>query len=356
MPSMTLMASRSRSVPRLPSRPSDCCRDGSPSPLPGARRDMPTATFRAARRPQRWHGSQGPARARESGVTAADSRLDQHLVAAGLARSRNVAQRLIRGGSVSVDGRAIDKPSYAVSPGQQVSVVEDDASRWVGRGALKLLHALTIWGSGGSCDETSVDEQHALCVAGRRALDVGASTGGFTQVLLAHGVTHVTALDVGHGQLVAELAADPRVTDLPNTNIRDVGPDQVGTFDLVVGDVSFISLELVLPAVARLLAPGGDVVFLVKPQFEVGRQRLGHGGVVTSAAEQTRALDQVVQVATGLGWHVHGLTTSPVTGAHGNREYLLWLAAYTAGMMSAVDTTARTHELTRTHQQTGEDE
>lgn len=304
-------------------------------------------------------------------MTAADSRLDQHLVAAGLARSRNEAQRLIRGGSVSVDGRQIGKPSYAVSPGQQVSVTEDEASRWVGRGALKLLHALTLWGSGAQCEsggdekggnETTADEDHTLRVSGRRALDVGASTGGFTQVLLAHGVAHVTALDVGHGQLVAELVADPRVTDLPHTNIRDVGPDQVGIFDLVVGDVSFISLELVLPAVARLLAPGGDVVFLVKPQFEVGRQRLGHGGVVTSAAEQTRALGQVVQVATGLGWHVHGLTTSPVTGAHGNREYLLWLAAYTTGMMSAADTTARTHELTRTpnrtrtHQQAGEDD
>lgn len=278
-------------------------------------------------------------------MTTADSRLDQHLVRAGLARSRNVAQRLIRAGSVQVDGRQIDKPSYAVLPGQQVSVVDDDASRWVGRGALKLLHALTIWGSEAPSEPDS-DERRLLRVEGRRALDVGASTGGFTQVLLEHGAAHVTALDVGHDQLVAELAADPRVTDLPGTNIRDVGPEWLGTFDLVVGDVSFISLQLVLPAVAPLLAPGGDVVFLVKPQFEVGRDRLGRGGVVTSISARARAIEHVVAVATGLGWHVHGLATSPVTGTHGNREYLLWLATSTAGMMSAVDTTARIHELT----------
>lgn len=288
--------------------------------------------------------SPGPERVRETCVIPADSRLDQHLVRAGLARSRNVAQRLIRAGSVQVDGRQVDKPSYAVQPGQQVRLVDDGAGRWVGRGALKLLHALTIWGSQAPSPPHS--DHRRLRVEGRRALDVGASTGGFTQVLLEHGADHVTALDVGHDQLVTELAADPRVTDLSGTNIRDVGPQQLGTFDVVVGDVSFISLRIVLPAVAPLLAPAGDVVFLVKPQFEVGRDRLGRGGVVTSAVERTRALEQVVAVATGLGWHVHGLAASPVTGAHGNREYLLWLATSAAGMMSAVDTTARIHELT----------
>lgn len=277
-------------------------------------------------------------------MTTSDSRLDQHLVRAGLARSRNVAQRLIRAGAVQVDGRQVDKPSYAVEPGQQVSVTGNDASRWVGRGALKLLHALTTWGS--PAPSADAEPRRLLHVEGRRALDVGASTGGFTQVLLEHGADHVTALDVGHDQLVPELVADPRVTDLPGTNIRDVGPEQLGTFDLVVGDVSFISLQLVLPAVAPLLAPGGDVVFLVKPQFEVGRERLGRGGVVTSTVERSRALEQVVASATALGWHVHGLVASPVTGTHGNREYLLWLATSAAGMMSAVDTTARIHELT----------
>lgn len=292
-----------------------------------------------------------------------DGRLDQHLVRQGLARSRTLAQRLIRGGSVCVDGEVVQKTSYAVAPGQQVMVTDDDASRWVGRGALKLLHALTVWGSdepstvsgpgptardGGPTTRDAWQMSSAgLRVSGRRCLDVGASTGGFTQVLLEHGAAHVTALDVGHDQLVADLAASPRVTDLPGTNIRDVSAQQLGTFELIVGDVSFISLTLVLPAVAPLLEPTGDVVFLVKPQFEVGRDHLGHGGVVRSATEHARVLDQVVLAATGLGWHVHGIDRSPVTGTHGNTEYLLWLAAYRPGMMSAGGTTARIRELTR---------
>lgn len=258
-------------------------------------------------------------------------RLDQHLVRAGLARSRTVAQRLVRAGAVQVDGAPIDKPSYDVGPGQRVRVTRDEVSRWVGRGALKLLHALDTW---------------ALDVTSRRCLDVGASTGGFTQVLLSRGAAHVTALDVGHDQLVAELSADPRVTDLPGTNIRDVTPDQVGTFDLVVGDVSFISLRLVLPSVAPLTAPEGDIVVLVKPQFEVGRERLGHGGVVTSAAERARSLHGVVDVATGLGLSVHGVERSPVTGSQGNTEYLLWLAGHPEGMMGPEATGARIEELT----------
>nr|WP_281497544.1 TlyA family RNA methyltransferase [Ornithinimicrobium sp. F0845] len=258
-------------------------------------------------------------------------RLDQHLVRTRVARSRTAAQRLVRGGAVQVDGVTIDKPSYAVGPGHQVRVTAEGESRWVGRGALKLLHALTTWG---------VD------VTGRRCLDVGASTGGFTQVLLEHGASHVTALDVGHDQLVDELVADARVTDLPGTNIRDVGPEQLGTFDLVVGDVSFISLRLVLPAVAPLVEPDGDVIVLVKPQFEVGRERLGHGGVVSSAAERARALRDVVGAATDLGWQAHGIERSPVTGTHGNTEYLLWLAAYSAGMMEPGATSARIRALT----------
>jgi len=259
-------------------------------------------------------------------------RLDVHLVRLGLARSRTAAQRLVRAGGVRVDGVVVDKPSYAVGLGQQVTSTPDEVTRWVGRGALKLLHALTTW---------------EIEVRGRRCLDVGASTGGFTQVLLAHGAAHVTALDVGHGQLVAELADDPRVTDLPGTNIRDVGPERVGTFGLVVGDVSFISLRLVLPSVAALVEPDGDVIFLVKPQFEVGRDRLGHGGVVSSVADRSRVLHEVVEVGTGLGWHVHGIDRSPVTGTHGNTEYLLWLASSTAGMMEAGAVRARIRALTQ---------
>ncbi|WP_109474848.1 TlyA family RNA methyltransferase [Ornithinimicrobium cavernae] len=278
-------------------------------------------------------------------------RLDQHLVRAGLARSRTQAQRLIRAGEVTVDGHVTDKPSYAVLPGQQVNVTDGETSRWVGRGALKLLHALHTWQSGSRPDERSARTSGAesgrrLRVAGRRCLDVGASTGGFTQVLLEHGAAHVTALDVGHGQLVESLAADRRVTEVSGTNIREVGPGNLGTFELVVGDLSFISLTLVLPVLVPLLEQDGDVVLLIKPQFEVGRERLGRGGVVTSPAERARALGRVIGTATGLGWNVHGVERSPVLGAHGNTEYLLWLATSAPGMMSPGGTTARIRELT----------
>lgn len=267
------------------------------------------------------------------------TRLDHHLVHEGLARSRTVAQRLIRHGAVQVDGAEVTKPSYAVAPGQQVTVTQDPASRWVGRGALKLLGALELWGA--------ESQSGPLRVAGRRCLDVGASTGGFTQVLLTHGASHVTALDVGHGQLVPELAQDPRVLDLSGTNIRDVTPESVGTFEVVVGDVSFISLTLVLPAVAALLEPGGDVVVLVKPQFEVGRDRLGHDGVVTAASERARALREVVASGATSGFGVQGLARSPVSGTHGNVEYLLWLTPERPGMMAEGDIARRIRDLTR---------
>lgn len=282
------------------------------------------------------------------------ARLDQHLVREGLARSRTLAQRLIRGGAVVVDGQVVLKMSYAVAPGQQVTVTEAADSRWVGRGALKLLHVLSLWGedsprlgeSSAQGGGEAVSREHRLRVTGRRCLDVGASTGGFTQVLLEHGAAHVTALDVGRGQLAPSLAADPRVSDLPGTNIREVSPEQLGAYEVIVGDVSFISLRLVLPSVAPLLAPSGDVVFLVKPQFEVGRGHLGRRGVVSEPRQRACALERVVQTASDLGWQVHGLDRSPVTGTHGNTEYLLWLAAYRPGMMSAGGITARIHDLT----------
>lgn len=264
-------------------------------------------------------------------------RLDQHLVRAGLARSRNQAQRLIRAGAVTVEGRPVQRPSYAVDPGQQVRVTRTPDDRWVGRGALKLLHALQLWGG----------ETPPLRVTGRRCLDVGASTGGFTQVLLEHGAREVTALDVGHGQLVPELAADPRVTDLPGTNIRTARAQELGTFDLVVGDVSFISLTLVVPVLPDLLGPGGESVLLVKPQFEVGRDRLGRGGVVTDPQARADALRSVCATATREGLHPRGIASSPVTGSHGNTEYLLWLTSYPTGMMSAAETSARIDQLTR---------
>ncbi|MBB2987879.1 TlyA family RNA methyltransferase [Terracoccus luteus] len=239
------------------------------------------------------------------------TRLDVSLVTRGLARSRTQARELVVAGSVLVDGRAVTRPSTPVADDAVVSLTREP-DRWVGRAALKLLRALELW---------------PLTVQGRRCVDVGASTGGFTQVLLEAGAAHVTALDVGHGQLVASVAADPRVTDLPGTNVRDVGPEQLGgPFDLLVCDLSFISLTLVLPVLRSLVHDDGDLVVLVKPQFEVGRERLGRRGVVTSRHEHRRVLRDVVGAGQQAGLHVHGLAPSPIAGGDGNREFLLWLA------------------------------
>lgn len=238
-------------------------------------------------------------------------RLDAALVARGLARSRARAGELIRAGVVVVDGTVVAKPSHQVSTSTEI-VLTRDAERWVSRAAHKLLRALVLW---------------PIEVDGRRCLDVGASTGGFTQVLLEHGAEHVTALDVGHGQLVATLATDPRVLDLPGTNVRDVEPAALGEpFDLVVCDVSFISLTVVLPAMRRLVSDAGNLVVLVKPQFEVGRERLARTGVVTSRAEHRRVLRTVHEAAAAVGLDVRGAARSPIRGGEGNVEFLLWLA------------------------------
>jgi 23S rRNA (cytidine1920-2'-O)/16S rRNA (cytidine1409-2'-O)-methyltransferase len=238
-------------------------------------------------------------------------RLDAELVRRGLARSRGQARELVDAGDVLVDGRPAARASTTVDDDTAIALAREP-DRWVGRAALKLLHALDTW---------------PVAVQGRRCLDVGASTGGFTQVLLERGAAHVTALDVGHGQLVPTLARDPRVRDLPGTNVRDVDAETLGgRFDLVVSDLSFISLAVALPAVRPLVTDAGDLVVLVKPQFEVGRERLGRKGVVTSVHEHRRVLREVAAVATRLGLHVHGAAPSPIKGGDGNREFLLWLA------------------------------
>lgn len=261
-------------------------------------------------------------------------RLDRLLVDTGLARSRGQAQDLIRSGRVKVAGNVVDKASYAVPRGADVAVDRPEHD-WVGRGAEKLRHAFAEWALEG------------LTATGRRCLDVGASTGGFTQVLLRAGAAHVTALDVGHGQLSAEIAADDRVTDLPGRNIRDVGPEDLGpAFDLVVADLSFISLTTVLPVMGALLASHGDMVVLVKPQFEVGRERLGKGGLVRRSRDRAAAIQGVVDTAEQAGLGVKGLTRSVVTGTHGNVEYLLWLTAAGSGMMNPPEITVRIEQLT----------
>ncbi|HET7801963.1 MAG TPA: TlyA family RNA methyltransferase [Humibacillus xanthopallidus] len=237
-------------------------------------------------------------------------RLDAELVARGLARSRGQARELVDAGVVLVDGRAATKPAQPVGADAPI-VLTQPPEKWVGRAALKLLHALETW---------------PVAVEGRRCVDVGASTGGFTQVLLERGAAHVTALDVGHGQLAAGVAADPRVSDLPGTNVRDVDAAALGgPFDLVVADLSFISLTVVLASLRSLVRDDGDLVVLVKPQFEVGRERLSRTGVVTSVHERRRVLRSVVDVATGVGLHLAGAAASPIAGGEGNWEFLLWL-------------------------------
>ena len=241
-------------------------------------------------------------------------RLDAELVRRGLARSRGQARDLIVAGSVSVDGTAQTKPSVSVRADSAL-LLTSEPERWVGRAAHKLLGALEVFGPSG------------LTIRARRCLDVGAGTGGFTQVLLEAGATHVTALDVGHGQLVPTVADDPRVEERSGTNIRDVAVGALGpSFDLVVADLSFISLQLTLAPMRAQLRPDGDLVVLVKPQFEVGRDRVGRTGVVTSWVEQSRVLREVTGAGSRLGLQVLGLTDSPLRGADGNREYLLWMS------------------------------
>ncbi|MEO6999483.1 MAG: TlyA family RNA methyltransferase [Terracoccus sp.] len=238
-------------------------------------------------------------------------RLDVALVARGLARSRTQAHDMVVAGGVVVNGRAATKPSTPVDADADIAVGHEP-DRWVGRAALKLLRAFEAW---------------PVTAAGKRCLDVGASTGGFTQVLLEKGAERVTALDVGRGQLVASIATDPRVVDLPATNVRTVDVRRLdGPFELVVCDLSFISLTLALPAIRPLVRDDGDLVVLVKPQFEVGRERLGRRGVVTSVHEHRRVLRQVADHALTLGLTLHGAIPSPITGTEGNREFLFWLA------------------------------
>lgn len=242
------------------------------------------------------------------------SRVDVALVGRGLARSRTRAGELIAAGSVTVDGRPVTKPSLRVDPSARL-VVTGDADHWVGRAAGKLVGAF---------------EAFDLDARGLRCLDIGACTGGFTQVLLEHGADHVIALDVGHDQLAAEIAADPRVEDRSGTTIRGLGPEDLdGPVDLAVGDLSFISLRLVLAEIAGLLSDVGEAVLLVKPQFEVGRGRLGRRGVVTSPEARQEAIASVLTAAAENGLSVIALAPSPIRGGEGNHEYLAHLTRRT---------------------------
>ena len=236
-------------------------------------------------------------------------RLDAELVRRGLVASRSEAAGLIDERRVLVNGSVADKPARQVAPGDQLHVA-GPPPRFVGRGGLKLDHALDVFG---------------IDVAGLRALDAGASTGGFTDCLLQRGAEHVVAVDVGHGQLHERLRADPRVENIERTNVREIDAGTIGgPVELVVGDLSFISLRLVIAPLVAVCEPGAPMVLLVKPQFEAGRAEVSRGrGVIADPEIWTRVREEVEQALMDAGCVVAGWTDSPITGADGNREFLV---------------------------------
>ncbi len=244
-------------------------------------------------------------------------RLDAELVRRGLARSREHASELISEGRVSVNKAVAVKAATAVTTDADLVVRENpDRPDYASRGAHKLLGALAAFTPQG------------LVVEGRRCLDAGASTGGFTDVLLRSGAAEVVAVDVGYGQLVWALRNDPRVQVHDRTNVREIETDLIGgPVDLVVGDLSFISLELVLDALIGVTRPDGDLVLMVKPQFEVGKDRLGKGGVVRDLSHRADAVNAVAEAAARRGWGAQAVTTSPLPGPSGNVEFFVWLRA-----------------------------
>jgi 23S rRNA (cytidine1920-2'-O)/16S rRNA (cytidine1409-2'-O)-methyltransferase len=256
------------------------------------------------------------------------TRLDVWLAERGLAESREKAQALVMAGRVSVDGQRATKPGSRVKEGATVAV--EAGPTHVGRGALKLAGALDAF---------------EVSPAGRVAVDVGASTGGFTQTLLERGALRVYAVDVGRGQLHERLRRDPRVVARERTNARTLSPEVVPEpCSLAVMDVSFISVRKILPALASVLAPGAEAVVLVKPQFEVGRFQVGRGGIVRDPALHLSVLLEVAVEAQRLGWGVRGACPSPVPGSEGNHEFFLHLvpggSALPTGDLEAVLTKA----------------
>jgi 23S rRNA (cytidine1920-2'-O)/16S rRNA (cytidine1409-2'-O)-methyltransferase len=242
------------------------------------------------------------------------TRLDQLLVLRGLAHSRDRARALVIAGDVTVGGVRVTKAGTLVDDAAEIALRQPDHP-WVGRGGVKLAHAL---------------ERFGIDVRGRVALDIGASTGGFTDVLLERGAARVVALDVGHNQLDWRLRSDSRVVCLEGVNARYLKPDDLPAdlrhFDVVTIDVSFISLSLILPVVPPLLGPDGRVIALVKPQFEAGRAEVGKGGIVRDEDVHARVVDEVSAAAHRVGLERLAVEPSPVTGAEGNREFLLLLA------------------------------
>jgi 23S rRNA (cytidine1920-2'-O)/16S rRNA (cytidine1409-2'-O)-methyltransferase len=238
----------------------------------------------------------------------AKERLDKILVERGLAESRTRAQALILAGQVLVHEQRVDKPGQRVDPVAEIRI-KGETPRYASRGGLKLEAALR---------EFNIDPN------GKTAIDIGASTGGFTDCLLQHGAARVWAVDVGHNQLVWRLRQDPRVVVLENVNARNLDPDLFPVrFDLATVDVSFISLSKILPALRPCLSDSADCVALIKPQFEVGKGEVGRGGIVTDVAKHRRVLHEIKDVALSTGIYPIALIESPILGAEGNKEFLM---------------------------------
>jgi len=252
-------------------------------------------------------------------------RLDAELVRRGLARSREHASELIAAGRVRVAGGLAAKPATGVTTDAAIVVAEDpDRPDYVSRGGHKLAGALATF------------EPLGLTVAGRRCLDAGASTGGFTDVLLRHGAAEVVAVDVGYGQLAWSLRSDERVRAVDRQNVRALTPGLIGgPVDLVVGDLSFISLSLVLDALIGVTRADGDLALMVKPQFEVGKDRVGRGGVVRDDALRAEAVSEIAAAAGVRGWGARAVTVSPLPGPSGNVEFFLWLRSGAAAVTEA---------------------
>lgn len=237
-------------------------------------------------------------------------RLDAYLASCAMTPSRSSAASLIKNGFVTVDGVPVTKCAFDVPANARVEILENDLQPYVGRGGVKLAHALDVFG---------VD------VSGRRCADIGASTGGFTDCLLSRGASFVYAVDAGHGQLDKRLAADARVKNLEGVNARflDVAIVDGMPVDLAVMDVSFISQTLLYPALAAITSPGAEIITLIKPQFEVGRAHIGKNGVVKDEKARAAAVKTVQNTAAACGFTVLGVTESPVKGGSGNTEYLM---------------------------------
>lgn len=245
------------------------------------------------------------------------TRLDVELVVRGLAPSRTRAQRLVEAGRVHLNGELVSRTSHPVATTDSLLIEPSPGEEYVSRAGHKLAGAL---------DALAASPAGGPVVPGRRALDAGASTGGFTDVLLRRGAAHVVAVDVGSDQLDSSLRGHPNITLLERVNVRDLLPEQVAPApDLLVADLSFISLTLVLAPLAHCVADDADALVLIKPQFEVGRERLGSGGIVNDARARRQAIIDVLMSAGAAGWSTRALLPSSLPGTHGNLEFVAWL-------------------------------